>query len=527
MIKIPFGIDERLEQFRPAIIKAEGVTESERYLAKLAERSFLNLWSYPSPYRDQKNASKGDGKELCDLLVICDPHIIIFSEKTIAWPSGDLNTAWCRWAKSLKKSAKQAKGAERWITEFPERIFLDRECAVPFPIDFPQKNKRIVHRVLVAQGAADACEEHLLAGSGSMIIKPSIQGNAHWQSHNNHTEPFSIGDIDPSGSFVHVFDEVALNIVLNELDTITDFTDYLEKRSTFIRSGNLSEAHGEENLMAFYATRINADGDHDFELSDKSIPITIDRSHYSKLIQNPRYLAKKQADEISYLWDDLIELFTTHMLNGTSIILEGYDEFDLKKSELGVRHMALQPRFFRRAHGEAIKGALLKGKNHNRFFRTMYGREHSKQNETAFFIQTFKYLDWMEDRGGYEKYRQKRSECASVYAKGLLERYSHLKRIVGISREPPDQGGGLSEDLVYVEQTEWSDEDRLIIKENCENYGVLQGKIQDQPWQGQEFPEADTIILQQNGRKSERTDMNRQQRRAMNAKKRTNKKKLY
>jgi hypothetical protein len=78
------------EQLRPAIIKAEGSTEGERYLARIAERSFLNLWSYPAPYRDQKQHGVGDGKELCDLLVVCGDHIIIFSEKTI-----------CQWRRQI------------------------------------------------------------------------------------------------------------------------------------------------------------------------------------------------------------------------------------------------------------------------------------------------------------------------------------------------------------------------------------------------------------------------------------------
>ena len=101
--------------------KAEGVTPSERYLAKLAERSFLNLWSYPNPFRDQRQGIHGDGKEICDLLVVCGAYIIIFSEKTVSWPNGDLNIAWSRWVKrAIRNAAKQAAGAERWITDQPD-----------------------------------------------------------------------------------------------------------------------------------------------------------------------------------------------------------------------------------------------------------------------------------------------------------------------------------------------------------------------------------------------------------------------
>lgn len=41
--------------------KSTGVTETERLLAEFCERSFLKLWSYPNPFKD-------DGHELCDLL---------------------------------------------------------------------------------------------------------------------------------------------------------------------------------------------------------------------------------------------------------------------------------------------------------------------------------------------------------------------------------------------------------------------------------------------------------------------------
>jgi hypothetical protein len=483
----------------------------------LAEKSFLNLWSYPSLFRDQKQLGRGDGKELCDLLVVCGRHIIIFSEKTIAWPSGSVEIAWSRWAKrAVRDGAKQAKGAERWITEYPDRIFLDRGCTEPFPINFPPPEDRVIHRVVVTKGAAQACREFLPDGSGSLIIKPTLKANAHWSSKPGEIEPFAIGDVDPSGSFVHVIDGVALDIVMRELDTVRDFTDYLEKKAAFIRSGRLSEAHGEENLLAYYAIRINDDGDHDFVPDNERGQVEIDSSRYKRLVEDPRYLAKKEADKISYLWDGLIETFTTHMLDGTSITLAGHD-FDLRKSELGVRHMALQRRFVRRSHGEAVKGALEIGKTHDRFFRAMISPAGAKENETAFFILTFKYLDWMEQKGGYEQYRLKRSECATVYAKGLLEQHPHLKRVIGISCEPPGQAHGGSEDLVYAEQAEWTDVDRRAIKQDCKTYGVLQDQLKATPWSGQEYPDVETIVIETEAGSTPNAGMNRKQRRALAA----------
>ena len=489
MARKPTGIDERSEQYRPPVIKAEGVTASERYLAKLADKSFLNLWSYPNLFRDQQQSGSGDGKELCDLLVVCDRQIIIFSEKTIAWPNGELDVAWKRWAKrAVRDAAKQAKGAERWITKYPNRIFLDRDCKTSFPIDFPSPEDRVIHRVVVAKGAAQACREHVPNSSGSMIIKPAIKGNKHWSGAPGETEPFSIGDVDPSGSFVHVIDDVALDVIMGELDTIRDFTDYLDKKEVFVRSGRLSQAHGEENLLAYYAVRINDEGDHDFVPDgEKHDQVEIARSLYTNFRSDARYVARKQADKISYLWDGLIKIFTTPMIDGTSITPDGY-EFDLKKSELGVRYMALEPRFARRSHGEAVKGVLEIGMTKNRFFRTIMSPADAKENETAFFIHTFKYLNWMEQKGGYKKYRIKRAECIQVYARGILESYPHLKRVVGIALEPPNQGRGGSEDLVYAEQYDWTDEERSVIKQECKKYGVLQGRMKETPVHLSEWP---------------------------------------
>ena len=523
MMRMPTTIDKRLKQYRPPVTKGHGVTTSERYLAKLAERSFLNLWSYPSPFRNQKQTGGGDGKELCDLLVVCGRYIIIFSEKTIAWPNGELDVAWSRWVKrAVRDAAKQARGAERWITEFPDRIFLDRDCKVPFPISLPPPEDRIINRVVVAKGAAEACREHIPGSSGSLVIKPAIKQSEHWSNNSGRIEPFSIGDVDPTGSFVHVIDDVALEVVMRELDTVTDFADYLEKKANFVRSGRLLQADGEENLLAYYAIRINDEGDHDFVLDPnggRNDPIEIDRSRYANFASDPRYIAKKQADEISYIWDALIEAFTTNMLNGTSVVLDGYD-FDLKKNELGVRYMALEPRFARRSRGEALSSALEIGKTTDIFFRAMMGSAGSIAGETAFFIQTFKYLHWMKKKGGYEKYRIMRTEYAQVYAKGLLERFPHLKRVVGISCEPRDQGGNSSEDMIYAEQADWTEEDRRAIRRDCEMYEVLRGDIKTKGrlWPGQEYPELETVSVEGMGTPAANSGMNRRQRRALEAK---------
>ena len=51
--------------------ESAGMTDAERYLTQLACKAFLSLWSYPNLFTDEgRSKGKGDGKELCDLLVV-------------------------------------------------------------------------------------------------------------------------------------------------------------------------------------------------------------------------------------------------------------------------------------------------------------------------------------------------------------------------------------------------------------------------------------------------------------------------
>lgn len=201
--------------------RSKGITASERYLAELAEHSFLDLWSYPNLFIDRRNAGKIQGKELCDLLVVCGDHVLIFSDKTIQWPSGELNVSWSRWyRRAIESSLAQVRGAERWIREYPERIFLDPHCTERLPIELPSPERRKVHGIIVALGSGKANQAFFGDGSGSLVIRPSIKGSAHVDVACPEYMPFCIGDVDPNGSFVHVFDDTTLDVVLRELDTI-------------------------------------------------------------------------------------------------------------------------------------------------------------------------------------------------------------------------------------------------------------------------------------------------------------------
>ena len=209
-----------------AVIKrGVGVSPTEKNLAALADKIFLNLWTYPNLYGSA-------GKELCDLLVVCGDDVLIFSDKAISLVIGaDVKVAWPRWyRKAIGKSAAQINGAVRTLRDHPDQLFLDAACKERFPHTLPPAERRRVHLIAVALGASEACAEYRKEPPGYFSIDPALKGDDHINSGAAGLKPFAIGDVQPDGGFIHVFNEPVLELLARELDTVTDFTRYLTRR---------------------------------------------------------------------------------------------------------------------------------------------------------------------------------------------------------------------------------------------------------------------------------------------------------
>lgn len=233
-----------------------------------------------------------------------DEHIIIFSDKHCAYPdTGDLQVDWDRWyRKAIAKSAEQIFGAERWIEDHPDRLFLDRECAQPFPLALPDPSVAKVHRIVVAHGVAERCRQEL-GGSGSLRIAPDEV-----------EMPFVVGQVDPAKGFVHVLDDASLDIVLRELDTISDFVRYLSKKERLILDGLLESAAGEEDLLAQYLFPIEGKDKSGLLLPPSLGRLTIPEGLWNDFDRDPYRLARKEANAISYSWDRLIGESSRHII---------------------------------------------------------------------------------------------------------------------------------------------------------------------------------------------------------------------
>jgi len=69
-----------------------------------------------------------------------------------------------------------------------------------------------------------------------------------------------VGDGNRAKSFVHVIDELSIQLLLTELDTPMDFLHYLNAKEAAVRKGGLIGAGGEEDILAFYFQESSPDG---------------------------------------------------------------------------------------------------------------------------------------------------------------------------------------------------------------------------------------------------------------------------
>src|SRR6478736_5115366 len=137
-----------------AIEKSSGQTPTEQYLSQLCERTFLNIWSYPNPY-------KADGKELCDLLVVFENAVFLFFDREsrrFDKPGADIQLTWDRWKKeAITKQIQTAAGAKRYVLTNRNKIYLDAKRSFRLPLEIPAGDLR-VYKIIVAHGAMEACK---------------------------------------------------------------------------------------------------------------------------------------------------------------------------------------------------------------------------------------------------------------------------------------------------------------------------------------------------------------------------------
>ncbi len=441
---------------QPKIEKAKGVTSSERYLNRLAENTFLSLWSYPGVFRDQTNGAKSnEGKEVCDLLVIFGNHLIIFSDKDIEFPNiGNLETDWSRWYKrAIEKSANQIYGAERWIREHPSRLFLDKECNNPFPIPLPSNDEIVIHRIVVAHGAKIRCQQYFGGGTGSLMIWNDLKEKELYKT------PFITGIINSKKGYVHIFDDVTLDIVMGHLDTVTDFVEYLTKKEDLILNKSVTVS-GEEDLLAVYLQTTDENKKHIFLQDEKYDTLITEEGLWSEFLQSDLYQSQKKANAISYAWDSLILKFNKHLMEGTR---DYTSTSDIKTSEIAHRFLARERRTRRRILADHLLD--------------MYNNTpHGMRRNSVIFPEDvgdpyYVFLILSElDSINYEEYRETRRNLLGRCCQVAKLECPDMEDCIGIAMSAR-QDADNSEDLAYFDFREWSEDEQaeiIVLREELE-----------------------------------------------------------
>lgn len=424
-----------------AVFKSAGSTPSERLLTKLCDKSFLGFWSYANSYRDQ-----GGPKELCDLLVVFANHIILFSDKSCAFPdTGNLKVDWSRWfRKAILESAKQVRGAERWLKQHPDRVFVDNKCMQRLPLALDHAAQCQFHRVIVALGAQARCKAHQ-GGIGSLTLAPEISGQAHCDLRRFDVQPFCIGTVDPQAGYLHVFDDVTLPLVLKEVDTIADFVAYLEFKEHLLNSNQVGRIAGEENLLAMFLTHfVHTGGWRELlNRAQNGSVLDIQSGGWDLVTNSAWYRQAREFLQHSYVWDRIIQEFATHAFGGT---LYGDSPQSVAANEEMFRCMAGEPR---------VPRAYLTAKMLERWTDSEKNRVNYRIVASPTFDDTLYVFVFVPNAFDSEKqYREVRQEYLREYCFLVHSKNRSFRRIVGIATDAGDEPYRTFE-VVLIEGDRW------------------------------------------------------------------------
>ena len=358
---------------------------------------------------------------------------------------------WDRWKRNaIDRQVKTAHGAERYLRS-GRQIYLDSKCTLQFPLDVQSENATI-HKIVVAHGAKKACE---LASdqnvNGSLAISyadADISGGT----------PFHIW-IDRQKP-IHIFDSYNLPMVLQQLDTVTDFASYLDEKLKAVARFRLLSYCGEEDLLAHYLLNFNAVSQRHFIGSTKVNvqAVHIGEGEWYEFSKSDVYQHTIKENQKSYFWDELIQRTCQNALDRK---LGGNP--DLLRGESAIFEMVKEPRFMRKWLAQRIKTAVVNFPGHpDQFIRqvTFFPSFWPDVGYVLFQLHVFS-----EERADFE-YFEKRRMMLEIACGAAKNKFSHLNKVVGIGMDAPKFAGYTnSEDFILMPCSDWSNEQREFYEE--------------------------------------------------------------
>lgn len=365
---------------------------AEKVVHELATKTFLIDWCFLNP-------KLPDGKELCDLLVVFDDIAIIWQIKNLKLnKNGNYKEA------EVEKNIRQISGTRR-------RLF---DLKIPVEL----KNARRREEEFDSSKIKQLFLISVLLGEGEYF--------------------FSFVD-EIKNYKVHVFTRDFTQIILNELDTINDFVDYLKAKEKFINANkSIVIMNGEEELMAFYLMNNRS-----FKRLENVDNVMIQDGSWKHLLNKPEYKAKKKADEISYGWDSIIN--RAH---------EGSENYELVARELA------RPNRFQRRYLSKV------------FFRAhILAHKDDKHNLLRRIMPTdgITYCFLFQDDPDPRERRKAMLTAICWIARG---KYQQNKKVLGIATEMKIRPT-CSYDFCLMDLPNWTEKNQKNMEELQKDTGIL------------------------------------------------------
>ena len=373
-------------------------------------------------------------------------------------------------------------------------------------MELPNSSLARYFLIAVTRGGHEAAARYFGGGSsGSLMLNSMLEGDAHYE------HPFEVGFPLKGRRFVHVLDEVTVDALLEELDTVPDLVDYLVcKERYFGTNGVLMHVAGEEELLARYMCTME-NGRHTLpKVPPAAGAVTLLEGDWRFYRSSPQRAAKREADQGSYMWDELIEYQASFVRAGTAI---GRPEIppETVDHERILRAIASEPRLARRDLASQFRFALSKSEPGKKFARMILSGDTMSRGYVFLTIPKPPNVD-------YQDYREMRSTVLLAYCHGIQQHFPCVTEAIGIASEPFSEKVA-SQDFLYVDLThELSPEESAVWKEVMEELDVLQTPSKDVQYFGErshEFPMPFNFVGPKFYEYESGTPMNRAERRRM------------
>ncbi len=279
----------------------------EEFVNEIVFNAFLEYWCYPSP-KDEC----GDKKEISDLLILFSNNLLIISVKNYEFK--DFYSRYFR--QTIDKAVKQIYGAERKLFNKDRDIFIkhpNREIE-----RFPKEKVKNIYRIIIN------------LGDGVRFY------------------PFNKKTKDEK--FVTIWDKEAFQTIVQELDTMSDFLEYLRKR---------------EELFTNRITTILPKDEDDFPAETAIQFLEYDQTQFNPSNKQIILISGTEHDILAYYLKNertFPEYIHSEEYNGMLVQLDGnWSDFNQKKQVQNKRKLDKNSYFL----DELVKREVLINQNNN------------------------------------------------------------------------------------------------------------------------------------------------------------------